>query len=337
VSDPWRKAWLAQVDEPVIDPERAIIDPHHHLWYEYGPTPNPYLAADLFDDIKSGGHRIEQTVYIEAQGNCHRNVGPPEMRPVGETEHALEQAIALEAAGGPRIGGIVAYADLLRGAAIQPVIEAHIAAGQGRFRGIRQGTAFDPAQQIGSYGPPGGPCLGDLGFRAGVELVGKMGLTFDSWVYHPQIPDLTALARACPDTTIVFDHYGGLIGVGSYAGQRDAIFAQWRKDVAELARCPNVIAKLGGLAMPMNGFGWHEKPLPPRSDELARAEQPYFDHALACFGAARAMLESNFPADKYSASYRVTWNALKRLAQPLSESEKEALFRGTAMRVYRLS
>lgn len=335
MSDPWRKAWLASTDEPVIDPDRPIVDPHHHLWDEFANLPRPYLPADFCSDVLSG-QRIEATVYVEVPGAGYYATGPAEMRPVGETEWVLERANELVALGGPRIGAIVGFADLLRGAAIQPVLEAHIAAGQGRFAGVRQGAAYDPSERIPDYCPPGGCCYPDAGFRSAVELAGRMGLVFEAWNYHPHISDLTALARACPETLIVLDHYGGPLGSGPYAGKRDEVFADWRSSIAALARCPNVVIKLGGLAMPVNGFGWHRNAAPPGSAELAESQRPFFEHALACFGPDRAMFESNYPVEKISVSYRVLWNAFKRLAAALSEGEKDALFRNTARRVYKL-
>jgi len=139
-----------------------------------------------------------------------------------------------------------------------------------------------------------------------------------------------------PDTLLVLDHFGTPLGVGRYAGKREEIFQQWKKDVAEIAQCPNVVAKLGGLAMPDNGFGWMGRELPPSSDEFVEAQRPYYMHMLECFTPERCMFESNFPVDKLSISYPVLWNGLKKMVQDFSEDEKEALFSGTATRVYRL-
>lgn len=335
MADAWREDWLALVDEPVIDPDRPIIDPHHHLWHGYGPVPNPYLAADLFADATSG-HRIEQTVYVEAYGTHYRDHGPDELRPVGETEFAVAQAEELEALGGPTIGGIVSHADLLRGEDVEAVLDAHVVAGRGLFRGIRQGSAYDADSEIGSYGPPSGPCYTEPQFHRGMRVLARMGLTFDAWVYHTQIQDVTSLARACPDNVIVLDHYGAPLGIGPYAGRRDEVFALWRRGIDELAQQPNVHIKLGGYAEPRNGHGWHLGARPPGSEALAEVERPFFEVALEKFGAERCMLESNFPADKYAASYRVVWNARKRLAAAASEDEKDLLFGGTARRVYSL-
>ena len=88
--------------------------------------------------------------------------------------------------------------------------------------------------------------------------------------------------------------------------------------------------------MPDNGFGWHERERPASSDELAEAQSCYYEHTIDCFGPSRCMFESNFPVDKLSISYPVLWNALKKIAAPYSEDEKQAMFYGTAAKVYRL-
>ena len=77
-------------------------------------------------------------------------------------------------------------------------------------------------------------------FRRGLAALGRAGLSFDAWLYHPQIPELAALARAQPDVPIVLDHLGGPLGIGPYAGRRDEVLADWRPSMAELAGCPNV-------------------------------------------------------------------------------------------------
>ena len=147
---------------------------------------------------------------------------------------------------------------------------------------------------------------------------------------------MTRLARDFPDTTIVVDHLGTPLGIGPYAGRRDEIFDVWRKDMTELATCPNVNVKLGGMAMPWNGFGWDAAERPPTSDEFVAAQGRYYHHAIDAFGPDRCMFESNFPVDKLSLSYGVLWNAFKKIAAGCSDDEKESLFRGTASRFYRL-
>jgi predicted TIM-barrel fold metal-dependent hydrolase len=148
---------------------------------------------------------------------------------------------------------------------------------------------------------------------------------------------LLDLAQAFPDTPIVLNHVGGPLGAGPYRGQRDEVFAAWRAGMQALAGCPNVHAKLGGLAQAVNAFDFHEQPLPPSSGELANAWRPYLETCIEAFGARRCMFESNFPVDKAMCSYPVLWNAFKRIAAGASDDERNALFHDTAARFYRIA
>ena len=107
-------------------------------------------------------------------------------------------------------------------------------------------------------------------------------------------------------------------------------------DLSRLAECPNVTVKLGGLKMPICGFGWHKQPRPPSSAELAKTLGPYYLHCIEAFGPDRCMFESNFPVDKASCSYTVLWNCFKLLSKDFGGKERAALFYDTAVRVYRL-
>ena len=233
--------------------------------------------------------------------------------------------------------GIVGYADLTIGAAVGKVLEAMIVAGGGRFRGIRFITASHPDQAAwGSMVTRPEGLLRDKRVREGFARLAPLGLSFDAWMYHTQLDDLVGLARTFPDTQIVLDHVGGPIGLGRYAGKRDEVFAEWSGRIRELAACPNVHVKLGGLGMRMFGFDLHTRELPPSSEELAAAWRPYIETCIAAFGPERAMFESNFPVDKGSCSYAALWNAFKHIAAGCSAAEKAALFAGTANRFYRL-
>jgi L-fuconolactonase len=334
---PGTEAWYAQVQEEIIEPERPIIDPHHHLW-SGRPFPIPdYLLADLWRDTGSG-HKIEKTVFIECHAS-YRETGPVHLRSVGETEFVADIASQSATAGSGQavIAGIVSHADLTLSDTLNEALDAHEAAGRGLLRGIRHAGAYHPHPEEGFIAGryPAGLFL-DEAFQAGVRRLGQRGYTYESWHYHTQLRDFYALAQAVPDTTIILDHFGTPLGAGSFREHREAIFAQWRVDISKLAECPNVYAKLGGLAMPDNGFGWHEAARPPTSDELVRAQSRYYLHTIECFGARRCMFESNFPVDKLSISYPVLWNAFKKMVAAFSEAEKQALFYGTAARVYRL-
>jgi predicted TIM-barrel fold metal-dependent hydrolase len=332
-----RPEWLERRREPALEPGLPIVDPHHHLIDR--PQSGRYLLPELLADIGGGGHNVVATVYLEWL-SMYRVDGPVEMRPVGEIEFANGVA-AMSASGGygrPRVcAGIVGHADLALGERVAEVLEAMIASGGGRFRGIRFISASDPDQtQWGAaVGRPQGLLL-DGRVREGFAQLAPLGLSFDAFMYHPQLGDLVDLARAFPSTPIVLNHVGGPIGLGRYRGKRDAVFAEWSARIAELAACRNVHVKLGGLGMRVFGFDVHEGELPPSSEQLATAWRPYVETCISTFGADRAMFESNFPVDKGSYSYGVFWNACKRLAQGASADEKAALFHGTASRVYRL-
>ena len=270
----------------------------------------------------------------------YRVDGPAEMRPVGEIEFANGVA-AMSASGGygkPRVcSGIVGHADLMLGAPVKKVLEAMIGLGGGRFRGIRYIASMDPDQAAwGATAVRPMGLLRDKRLREGFAQLAPLGLSFDAWVYHPQLGDVVDLARAFPQTPICLNHVGGAIGLGRYKGKRDAVFADWSQRIKELAACPNVHVKLGGLGMRVFGFDVHEKDQPPSSELLAGLWRPYVETCIAAFGANRAMFESNFPVDKGSYGYGVFWNACKRLVQGASAAEKADLFHGTASRFYRL-
>jgi L-fuconolactonase len=332
---PVREDWLARHREAALEPQLPIVDPHHHLWERDGWR---YLLDEILADINTG-HNILATVFVQAR-SMHRADGPEEKRPVGETEF-VNGVAAMSASGGygkVRVcAGIVGYADLTLGARVETVLEAHIRAGGDRFRGIRHITAWDPDPIVmnPAYQPPR-HLMADATFREGFARLAPLGLSFDAWLYHPQIPDLTGLAKAFPGTKIVLNHVGGPLGIEAYKGRREEIFGTWSASIRELAKCPNVHVKLGGLGMRINGFGFEEKAEPPSSETLAAAWRPYIETCIEAFGPARSMFESNFPVDKGSYSYGVFWNACKRLAKGASAAEKADLFAGTAARFYRL-
>jgi len=318
--------------EDVLEPDLPICDPHHHLWDHPGRR---YLLDELLADTGSG-HAVRATVFVECL-SMYRAQGPLAMRPVGETEF-VNGVAAMSASGryGPTraAAGIVSFADLTLGEHAGEVLDAHRAASP-RFRGIRHAAGWDASDAVrNSHTNPPPGLLGEGRFRRGFAELARRGLTFDAWCYHPQIPEVADLARAFPDTTIVLDHFGGPLGIGPYRDRRDEIFGWWRGAIQALAACPNVVAKLGGLVMPLNGFGFHKREVPPDSTELAEATREWYLHAIDCFGPARCMFESNFPVDKVSTSYRVLWNSFKRITATFSAADKAALYHDTAVRVY---
>ncbi len=331
-----RPDWLDQLREPILEPQLPIIDPHHHLWVRPGWR---YLLDDLLSDTGSG-HRIIATVFVQAL-SMQRDSGPVAMRPVGETEfvNGVAAVCASGYCGQTRAcAGIVGHADLTLGGRVEPVLLALNRAGGERFRGIRHITAWDSDTSLNLPAWPGPPgLLADRKFREGFAVLARLGLSFDSWIYHPQLGELSDLARAFPDTRIVLNHVGGPLGAGVYRGKRDEVFPRWAASIKTLAANLNVYVKVGGLGQIVNGLGFNEQPQPPSSEQLAAAIRPYVETCIDAFGPRRAMFESNFPVDKVSYSYAVFWNACKRLTHGASPDEKRDLFAATAARFYRLS
>ena len=330
---PVRPDWLALQDEPILEPELRIVDPHHHLWDN---PDSPYFFDDLVADMSSG-HNVVATVFVQCL-SMYRAEGPEELKSLGETEF-VNGAAAQSASG--KYGrtklchGIVGHVDLRVGARAEELLQLHMAASGGRFRGIRNISAWHPVV-VGSRPPGPAGLLEDPRFRQGVPGLGVLGLTFGAWCYHTQLDELYGLAKDFPDTTIVMDHIGGAIGVGPYAGRRDEVFRDWRAGMRRLAELPNMTVKLGGLGMRITGFDFHDKQRPPTSEELAKAWNPYFHALIEDFGPDRCMFESNFPVDKGMTGFATLWNAFKRCSQGFSADEKAALHERTAARVYRL-
>lgn len=318
--------------ETALEPELPICDAHHHLWER---PPRVYLLKDLCGDL-AAGHNVVSTVAVEC-GYGYRTNGPEELKPVGETEFLESNAVeaARDLAIKPRIAAaIVGFADLALGDRVAPVLEAHLAASPGRFRGIRRSTTWDASDGLRSEAPRG--MLAMREFRTGFMWLRKFNLTFDAWLYYPQLPELADLARAFPDVTIILNHIGAPLGVGPYARKREEVFQIWRSGIALVAQCSNVHVKLGGVGSLRSGYDWHERQTGPSSEELASALKPCFEWCIEKFGPSRCLFESNFPVERQSNDYVALWNAFKRLTRRYSAAERAALFHDTATRVYRI-
>ena len=336
-----QQEWLAQITEEIIDPEQRIIDPHHHLWpgvsSDSSENSNQYLLEDLWADTGSG-HNVTNTVFIDCS-QCYWNSTDQALNPVGETEFVKK--IADDSKADPKqatISGIVGHVDMLLGFEAERVLEKHLEIGQELFKGIRHAGGWDPHPDVrnshhdaceGLYLQPN--------FLDGLQTLAKLGYVFEAWQYHHQIPQITELAKQFPDLIIILNHFSGPLGIGPYENKHADIFPQWQKDLKELSLHENVFAKLGGLAMPVNGFGFHIQDKPPTSDEFILKQKAYYETALEYFTPKRCMFESNFPVDKTSISYPVLWNAFKKLATSYSASEKDQLFYKTASTVYRIT
>lgn len=327
--------WLAkQAEEEILLPDLPIVDPHHHLWDHPG---HRYLVEELTRDIQSG-HNIVGTVYVEAM-SAYRASGPPESRPVGETDFVVAlTGDRADSAGRPAIAdGIVGFADLTLGAAVEEVLQAHISAGQGRFRGVRFAGAWDESDAVqNSHAGKRPHMLAEPVVRDGIRKLAELDLTLDLWMFHPQLREVADLADTMPGLTLVLDHCGGPVGYGPYASNRDEHFRIWQSGVRELAKRPNVVCKVGGLLARGAAFDYVTAELPPTSEQLARIWRPWLETCITAFGPERSMFESNFPVEKMGTGYATIWNTFKRVTAGASPAELSSMYSGTARRVYRL-
>ncbi len=326
------EAWIEQVREEIIEPELPIIDAHHHLWIRSG---HRYLVPEFLEDLQTG-HNIVGTIYAECH-SMYRQSGPEEWRSLGETEFVTGCAAMADSGVFGDIGfckGFIGNVDLSLEHATREIFERHVDISGGRFKGIRFTTAWDASERIQSQ-VPRPQMLREASVRNGAEVMAEMGLTLDLWVYHPQLSEIAELADALPDLTIVVNHTGVPILGGPYRDRREAVFAEWETGVRSVASRPNTYMKLGALPIRSSGDGI-DRSVPPTSEETTTAWRPWVDVCIDAFGVERCFFESNFPVQKLFASYHVTWNAFKRLAQGASADEKRWLFHDAALAAYRV-
>lgn len=329
--------WLSRATpEPALEADLPIIDTHVHFWHR----PNHrYFVEEYAQDLAASGHKVEATIFVEANA-MYRADGPEHLKCVGETEFAVGNA-AMAASGKytpcRAAAGIVGYADLRLGERTRETLEAHVAAANGRFRGVRQRSKWDDDPVVRSTISADRPgVLLDPEFGKGLDLLTSMGLAYDASIFHSQIGEVTALARAHPGANIVVIHSGSPVGYGSYAGKQAEVHANWRATMKELAKCPNVSIKMGGLLMCLGNFDFTTAEAPPTSEKLAELWRPYIEGCIEIFGAGRCMASSNFPVDKAGFPYGTVWNMFKRITAGCSADEKRMIFSGTAKRVYKL-
>ncbi|OWU82937.1 amidohydrolase [Oceanicola sp. 22II-s10i] len=327
---PVREDWLARTDEAALEPDLPIVDPHHHLWNR---PHERYLTDEILADV-TAGHNVVATVFVQCRSH-YRQSGPEHLKFVGETEFVRDFVAALPADSPKVCAGMVAHANMMQGAAVAEVLDAHLEAGPGLVKGIRDMTTYDPeiSASFGSI-PPGR--LLDATWREGFAQLAPRGLSYDLYAFHTQLTEALDLARAFPDQPIVLNHIGGPLGIKGYASRRDQVFAEWSAAMREIGKCPNVSIKVGGVGMHNLGFGFEHLPAGPTGEQIANAIGPYVETCIEAFGPDRAMFESNFPVDKGAVGYVPLWNAFKRLTANHTAAERAALFAGTADRVYRL-
>lgn len=322
--------------EEALDADISIVDAHFHTWdvSPFGPGHAVYSAQDYFDDIKKSGHRIVGTVYVEAL-TSYKEVGPDELKSVGETEYA-EKVGQLGRDQRHDVGGasagIVINADLSR-RDIDDIIDAHIAASP-RVKGVR--LRAHSAEGVPSFANTPLGLLRQEQLWEGVRTLARRDLAFDCTVYQTQLEDVSILAKACPATTIILGHLGGPLGSGRYSDNRSEHFEQWRNALSQVSANPNVFLKVGGLNHQSTGLGAHDLTRPFGSEQMVAAQKAHILTAIDLFGPDRCMFESNFPGDKSGISYAALWNGFKILTEGFSIQERAEMFSGTAQRAYRL-
>lgn len=329
------EAWLSKAEpERLLDPALPIIDTHFHLSAFDG---HPYFLEAFAGDILASGHNIEAAVFVEC-GTAYDSDGPEHLRPVGETRYVAATAKRKIDGLSTRIApAIVAHADLTLGDRTHEALDAHVSAAEGRMRGIRHRAKWDADPRVkGKYSADQPHLYLSPEFGKGMDALASRGLSFDASIYHPQIPDVTALARAHPDVDIILIHCGSPVGHSSYAGREKENHANWLASMKELATCPNAYVKLGGVLMNLANFDFLKAAAPPTSVQLADLWKPYIEPCIELFGAERCMVSSNFPVEKAGFGYRTVWNMFKHVTAGCSASEKDMIFSGTAKQVYRI-
>ena len=317
-------------------PRQRILDCHHHWWGAVGDMhADTYQLEAYCDDV--AGLYLAGSVFVECLTH-YADAAEPSLASVGETAFAAR--LAREAPAGSNLGAaIVGYADIGGGIDLDAVVAAHSQAAEGRLRGFRRNAAWDEDHTLNH------PVLGtrrglltEPGTISDVRRLGEMGLMFETWLYHPQIDELAALADAAPQTTIVLNH-GGNPQVAGRHTDAARVLEDWREAMARLAERPNVVVKIGGLsggsglAAATAGLGegqWTR-------EGLEAAIAPLLDWMIACFGAERCLFESNFPVDKERSSMATLVGAYEGALTRLAPEDRAAIFCGNAARLYRIS
>ena len=147
--------------------------------------------------------------------------------------------------------------------------------------------------------------MDDAKWRAGYARLAPLGLHFELQCPWRQLAEAARLARDFPDTTIVINHTGMPDGDEG-----------WIREMRKVAHCPNVMVKISGMGV-------------PRREAVLGA--------IELFGTRRAMFASNYPVDSLRASFDRIYSDFALLTEELSASERRALFRDNAARIYRMS
>ncbi len=282
-------------------PNFPIVDTHVHLWdpevltYPWLNSVPSLNRAFLPDDYRKhcGPVQVEQMVFLE----CDLDPG-----------QYLEEArwvSALSQNEEPRLTGIVAHAPLQKGDAVRADLEALSQVwGVKGVRRLIQSEAVDFCVQS---------C-----FVKGVQALADFGLSCDLCIYHPQLANLIALVKQCPQVNFVLDHIGK-------PGIKNGLLDPWRKELKQLAEFPNVWCKMSGVVTEADHAGWKPEDL-----------KPYIDHVMAVFGFDRVMYGGDWPVSTLATDYPTWVRVLDEALLGCSERELKQVYRETAIAFYRL-
>jgi len=295
-----------------------VVDPHIHLWnpqthsYPWMKSAGGNFMGPCDAILKTYEVRefLADTAGVDVLKVVHVDAAHDPADPLEETRWLQSLADAPGSRGMPH--GIVAYADLSAPGA-DALLAEH--AQFRNVRGIRQTLNVHPDPY---YDYVGRHFMREPAWRRGFALLARHRLSFDLQIYPPQMPEAAELARMHPQTTIILNHTGMFVDRSSVAGWR-----AWRDGLRALAQCPNVHAKISGLGM--IDHQWTIESL-----------RPYVLETIDAFGHERAMFASNFPVDRLYGGYAALWQAFDRIVGGASPTERHALFRGNAERVYRI-
>ena len=277
------------------------IDSHQHFW-SYSGVDYPwigagmerlardYLPTDLKAQAAAAG--IGGTVAVQARQTLE------------ETRWLLELA-----AQHPLIRGVVGWVDLR-----SPDVGGQLAecVAREKFVGVRHVVQDEPDPRF----------LLGAEFVRGLRQLAPLGLTYDLLLYPQQLPAAVELVACLPEQPFVLDH---LAKPRIAAWTKPGDMADWRRDIAALAKHKNVCCKLSGM---VTEAVWRQWQL---ADFAA-----YLDVALAAFGPERLMFGSDWPVCLLSGDYAEVAGMVEDLCAGLSAAEQAAIWGGTATRFYGL-
>ncbi len=286
----------------------VVVDAHHHLWVR-ARTPQPWIdpvtmaaidADFMTEDLPASAHGVTATVVVQSADLW------------AETDELIAVA-ASDAGRAAGIAGVVGWADLFAPDLAERLAALRAGSGSGGLVGVRT--------QVQAEADPGYLDRADV--RAGIATVGAAGLVFDLVIRHDQVAACAALAAALPDVRFVLDHLGKppLAAAVADPGALDT----WRRDLAALAVCPNVTAKVSGLVTEADWDRWRPADL-----------RPAVEHALDVFGPSRLMFGSDWPVSLLAIDYGMWLEVVHELLSDLAADERADVLAGTAARTYSL-